>query len=128
MASIPIQQVLNEIDQGVHPFKIQFAKSDGTLREMICLKRNKSKAADKRTSHEKSAFKYRLSQKHALILDELIVPNTTKIVRGLGTVQRINGDVRYKTMDYKKISRRPKTVTIFSLRMYNDKMIHTIGR
>ena len=123
---ISLQEALLSIEQAIGPFKLQFAKSDGTLREMVCMKRNRNKSADKKTPHPKSFFRWSLQEKYALILDELVLPLTKTQVPGLGTVMKLPEGLRIDQINTRTISRAPKTPNIFSLRMYNDQLIYTI--
>lgn len=121
---ISLQEVLTSIDQSIHPFTIQFSKSNGELREMLCLKGNRNKGKDKRSSHENSRFRWNLNEKHALILEELIIPTTPTEVPGLGTVHKLPSDLDLFRLDIKGISRSWKTPKIYSLREYNGKLIY----
>lgn len=120
---ITLTAALDAIEQAKGPFRIQFAKADGTLREMVCIKRNRTKGPDGARPHARSFFKWNLSEKHALILDELQLPTTKVHVPGLGTVYKLPEDLNIERLDTQRITRSPKTPAIYSLRMFNGKLI-----
>jgi hypothetical protein len=127
MNAIPIQQVIATIDASpATAFKIEFAKKDGTLRQMIMVKRNRTKSANKKTAHAKSKFKVSLSDNYLLLVNELIDYQTkTNQVPGLGTVHElVDQDVVVGKIKVDKHPQQSKNISILSIRRFNDKMVY----
>ncbi len=126
MERIPLQKALLEIKESTGPFKIQFSKVDGTLREMVCIKANKNKSEDRQNPHEKSHFNYSLQEKYMLLLMEVVVPTHKRCEPGLGTIHALPQDLRVDSLRVGGMQKKHKSVFIASLRQFNDKLIYTI--
>ncbi len=127
---IPIQQVIREIEEsGVtgSAFKIRFVKSDGSIREMIAVKRNKLKDQAGQ-SKEKSKFNYNLKEKHSLLINEVTTYKTRQVNTGIGTVHELIHapgnlqNVMLSSSEQHKLS--PKTIKLYSILAFNDQKVY----
>jgi hypothetical protein len=123
---IPIQEVVRLIDESGytgHPFTITFSKANGELRQMACVKRNRQRTA-KGTAAAGSGFKYYLSKKNALLVNELTQFRTRKEeVHGTGTIHRLADT---PNLNARAATNRtaPKTIKLFSIIEFNGQKVH----
>ncbi len=134
---IPYQTVIGQIDStGLRrPFVLVFAKADGTLREIVCVKKNKQVNRRTEKSAGGSAFRYSLSEKHMLMLLDLNIPTTIVEVPGVGTLTKLKytpdldqladrlHDRNDRQIDYKRCS--SKSVKMSSIFAFNGQEVHS---
>ncbi len=107
-----------------HAFKITFVKTDGSIREMIAVKRNKQRKPNGE-SEEKSDFNYNLNAKNSLLLNECTEFRYKTIdEKGIGTIHRlINAPTDPASIiSPKKVS--PKTIKLHSILAFNDQKVY----
>lgn len=110
---ITVQDCIRRIDESGltnTPFLLRFVKQDGSIREMVAIKRNKQKKATGE-AQEGSDFKYYLSHKHALLINEIILPKD----KDKRLLHFINPS------EHRQV---PKTVKIYTIIGYNSNTVY----
>lgn len=112
-----MQEAINLIDgQPNTPFIIHFTKADGTIRQMVAVKRNRHKSHKTGKADERSKFKYWLNEKNALLVDELTAYITTKKhVKGMGTVHQLKERPDVNQIILNNQRKLPITIKIHSI-------------
>lgn len=81
--------MIEQIDGINAPFIVHFVKADGSIRQMVAIKRNKMQNRNG-TAVKKSKFKYSLRENNLLLIQELATFQTRTIKKeGTGTVHRL---------------------------------------
>jgi len=123
---ISIQKVIEEIDGINNPFIIHFVKADGSIREMVAVKRNRLKNKDN-TATKGSNFKYNLHENNLILIQELATFSTKKTqVKGVGTVHQLISPPDPSSINLSSIptSRRlNKSIKIHSIINFNGKKV-----
>lgn len=120
-----IQEVIRVIDEsGAHaPFVITFFKADGVIRDMLCLKRNKSRMGSGKAV-EGSAFKYSLKQKNVLLINELPGYSTTMEKTAIGTHIKLP-HINLNNIRISAHNQVPKSIKLFAIKSFNgQEVIH----
>lgn len=122
---ITVQQVIEQIDAYALPFIVEFSKSDGSIRQMVAVKRNRLKKGSGEQAAEKSKFKYSLNQKNLLLIEELTSYQTkAKKVKGVGTVHELISRPDVKQIKVaNEIRRRPVNIKIHSIMYFNGQKV-----
>jgi hypothetical protein len=120
-----IQEVIRRIDEtgGQFPFLVTFYKADGKVRDMLCVKRNKSRSSTG-TAKEGTAFSYSIKQKGIILINELTGYSTTAVQTPVGThIQLPAIDLHKVRIDNHKL--QPKFIKLFSIKSFNgQEVIH----
>jgi hypothetical protein len=86
---ISLQKAIEKIDGINAPFIIEFVKADGSIRQMVAVKRNRMRNQDN-TAVARTKFKYSLRENNLLLIQELATYQTeTKKIKGRGTVHQL---------------------------------------
>ncbi len=120
-----IQEVIRTIDEtgGHSPFLITFYKENGQIRDMLCVKRNKMRAASGKAV-EGSAFKYQLKQKNILLINELSGYSTTVEKTALGTHIKLPA-INLQQVRIPQHKQLPKSIKLFAIKAFNgQEVIH----
>lgn len=123
---IAIQEVIRLIDEegGHTPFILTFCKSDGSLRDMVVMKRNIQRSGSG-VAKEGSAFKYSLKQKNVILVNEPLGYPTTKKETPKGTHHQLSAEVLPGRIQLKRNhGMKPKSVKLFSIQSYNRIPVH----
>jgi hypothetical protein len=118
-----IQEVIRVIDEsGAHaPFIITFFKADGVIRDMLCLKRNKSRIPGG-AAVEGSAFKYSIKQKNVLLINELPGYSTSLEKTEIGTHIKLP-EIDLNNVRISAHSQIPKSIKLFAIRSFNGQQV-----
>lgn len=123
---ISLQKAIEQIDGVNQPFIIHFVKADGSIRQMVAVKRNRTRNTDN-TATKKSNFKYNLQENNLLLIEELAVFKTEKkVIKGVGTVHQLTNIPDVKAINLAQIpqSRRiSKSIKINSILEFNGKKV-----
>lgn len=122
---ITLQEAITTFAGSYRPAIIHFCKADGTIRQMVCVKRNKM-SNDDGSPVKKSNFGYRLDEHHALLVNELAGYLTEKKkVKGVGTVHVLKErpDVNKIILANERLL--PRTIKIHSIVEFNGSKIKT---
>lgn len=115
-----IQEALRIIDEtgGYQPFKITFTKADGTIRDMIAVKRNKHRASNGQAKPG-TAFKYSLTDKGSILVNELIQFKPSTVSTSYGTHHQL-GPIDIESIRIEGMSTKPVTIKKYSVKFFND--------
>lgn len=118
------QEVIRTIDEtgGHTPFILTFCKSDGKLRDMVCIKRNKSKTS-RGTARAGTNFKYKLNEKGVILIDELDgFPMKSKTTH-IGTHIQLEQTPDIYNITVSQHRKKPKSIKLYSLIKFNGQPI-----
>jgi len=118
-----IQEVIRVIDEegGRRPFIITFFKADGTIRDMLALKRNKSRVSGGKGA-EGSAFKYSLKHKNVALINELSGYSSTQVKTPIGTHIKLP-EINLDNVRISAHQQKPKSVKLFAIKSFNGQQV-----
>lgn len=123
---ITIHQAIEQIDSYARPFIVHFVKPDGSIRQMVAVKRNRiTKGKSDQKAAKGTKFKYMLNEKNLLLVNELTEFGTVKKqVKGTGTVHELVNRPNLATLKMSKNTRiRPVNIKIHSIIEFNGKKV-----
>lgn len=119
-----LQEVIASIDGNPHtPFIIDFVKADGTIRQMVAIKRNRIRK-DNGQADKGTTFKYMLQEKHVILVNELAGFITEKKrVKGTGTVHQLREQPNVNAIKLQDQRLIPKAIKINTIIQFNGRKV-----